>query len=97
MTASQRQPRWIGIALIVILNVIVTWHAPSAFSATQPCEVFTPPNFDKLSLDKKIKVSEVVRECERRLKESHTKDVASPQRDTKAVGYITARANGRGY
>lgn len=97
MTPSQPHPHWLGITLMVILNVIVTWHAPSAFSATQPCEVFTPPNFDKLSLDKKIKVSEVVRECERRRKDSYTKDVAAPQQDTKAVGYITARANGRGY
>jgi hypothetical protein len=39
----------------------------SAFSAGSPCELLTPRNFEKLSIEKKIKVSEAIRECERKL------------------------------
>jgi hypothetical protein len=77
--------------------MILTWDAPLAFSGGQPCDVFTPTNFDKLSLGKKIKVSETIRECERRLKDSKTRDLGTPQEETRAFAYITARANRRAY
>ena len=60
----------------------MTWDAPSAFSAANPCAEFVPTNFKDLSLEKKIKVTEIVRECERKLaqnsKDSSTKGVGSP-------------------
>jgi hypothetical protein len=97
MRTSQRPHHSRSITLCFLVSVILTWNAPSAFSAGQPCDVFTPTNFDKLSLDKKIKVSEAIRTCERRLRDSNTKDLGSPQIDTRGIAYITARAHRRAY
>jgi hypothetical protein len=97
MTGSHRHPYSLFITLFFILSVMLVWDNRSAFSAGNPCEIFIPRNFEKLSLDKKIKVSEGMRECERRLKESHMKDFVSPQKETKPFAYINARANRRAY
>lgn len=97
MITSQRPHHSLFITLFFMLSMMLTWDAPVAFSAVQPCEVFTPTNFEKLSLDKKIKVTEVIRECERKLKDSKTKDLRPAQEDTRALAYITARANQRAY
>jgi hypothetical protein len=82
----------LSITLCFILTVILTWNAPAA-CAGQPCEKITPGNFEKLSLDKKIQVSEAIRECERKLKDANPKHLGSPQQGTKALAYITAPAN----
>jgi hypothetical protein len=82
----------LSITLCFILTVILTWDAPTATSAGQPCEKITPGNFEKLSLGKKIQVSEAIRECERKLKDPNPKHLGSPQKGTKALAYITARA-----
>jgi hypothetical protein len=81
--------------------VIIALDAPSAFAAGSPCDVFTPANFKKLSLDKKIQVSEAIRECERKLvqkpKESNTKGVGSPEKDARTSAYLSALANRPAY
>ncbi len=97
MTAFHRHPLSLAIKLLFIVSVILIWDARSAFSAGHACDGFMPTNFEKLSLDKKIKVSEVIRECERKLKESHTKDFGSPQKEPRPFAYISARANRRTY
>lgn len=84
------------MAFLFILGGILMVNDPSAFSASQPCDVITPKNFEKLSLDKKIKVSEDIRECERKLKESG-KDVGSPQEEKRAFAYLHIPAYRRGY
>ena len=94
MSTFQRHHPSLSIKLFFILSVILVLDAPSAFSAGNPCEEFTPTNFEKLSLEKKIQVSEVIRECERKLveksKDSSTKGVRSPQKDTRTLAYINA-------
>jgi hypothetical protein len=97
MTAFHRHHPSLFITLFFSLSVIIIGDARSAFSAGHSCEVFIPTNFEKLSLDKKIKVSEVIRECERKLKESNTKDFGSPQKETRTFAYINAPANRRAY
>jgi hypothetical protein len=81
--------------------VIIALDAPSAFSAGSPCDVITPTNFQKLTLDKKIQVSEAIRDCERKLvqkpKESNTKSVGSPEKDARTSTYISALANRPAY
>lgn len=93
MSTFQRHHPSLSIT-VFILNVILVLNAPSAFSAANPCEGFTPTNFQKLSLEKKIQVSEVIRECERKLvqksKDSSTKGVRLPQEDMRALAYINA-------
>lgn len=75
--------------------------AQSAFSVGNPCEVFTPTNFEKLSLRKKIQVSEVIRECERKLsqkqKDSSTKrgDIAAKRHEN--IGIYHAPLNRPAY
>ena len=101
MTSSKRHPRALVIKLSFIFSVMLTPDTLSAFSAGNPCEVFTPPNFEKLSLEKKIKVSEVIRECEWRLvqrpKGPNTKDFKPPQTETRTFEYTNALANRRVY
>ena len=93
MTTSQRHLHWISIKPFLIFSVILAMDAQSAFSVGNPCEVFTPTNFEKLSLRTKIQVSEVIRECERKLsqkqKDSSTKGAISPQKDTRTLAFIT--------
>ena len=96
MTSYSRHHHSHSILLFFILSIL-TWDASLALSAGHSCDVFTPANFEKLSLDKKIKVSEIIRECERKLKDSNTKDVGSPQKETRAFAFIAARANRRAY
>jgi hypothetical protein len=97
MTASQRPLLSISIELFLVVSVILMWGAPSAFSASNPCEGFAPTNFKNLSLEKKIQVSEVIRECERKLaqkfKDSSAKGVESPRRDTRTLAYVNAGPN----
>ena len=99
MTTFQRHLPSLFITVFCILSALLALDAPSALSASHPCEVFTPTNFEKLSLEKKIQVSEVIRECERRLvqkfKESNT--VRSPQKDTRSLAYTNALAKRPGY
>jgi hypothetical protein len=94
MSTFQRHHPLLSIKLFFILSVILALGTPSAFSAGNPCEVFIPTNFEKISLEKKIHVSEVIRECERELvqkpKNSSTKGVRSPQKDTRTLAYINA-------
>jgi hypothetical protein len=97
MITSPRPHHSFSITLFFILSVILIGEARSAVSAGHSCDVFSPTNFEKLSLDKKIKVSEVIRACERKLKESHTKDLGLPQKETRAFANISARANRRAY
>jgi hypothetical protein len=86
-----------SIELFVVVGMILTWEAPSAFSASNPCEGFAPTNFKNLSLEKKIQVSEVIRECERKLaqksKDFSAKGVGSPQRDMRTLAYMNAGPN----
>lgn len=97
MTTSHRHLQSISFQLFFILGVILTWDAPSAFSAANPCAEFVPTNFKDLSLEKKIKVTEIVRECERKLaqnsKDSSTKGVGSPHKDTRTFAYINPGPN----
>lgn len=97
MTACQRHLHPISLKLFLVLGVILTWEAPSAFSASNPCEGFVPPNYKTLSLEKKVQVSEVIRECERKLaqnsKDSSTKGVGSPHKDTRTFAYINPGPN----
>ena len=79
--------------LLLLFSVMPIVGAPLAWSAGQSCDAAIPKNFEKLSLDKKVKVTEVIRECERKLKASNTKDSASIQKDGPAFAYITARAD----
>ena len=92
MIASRRHHHSLGIILLLLFSVI-PMGAQLAWSAGQSCDVFLPKKFDKLSLDKKIKVTEVIRECERKLNASHTKELALTQKDGPAFAYITARAD----
>jgi hypothetical protein len=93
MIASRRHHHSLCIILFLLFSVMPIVGAQLAWSAGQSCDVFIPKNFEKLSLDKKVKVTEVIRECERKLKASHTKELASLQRDGPAFAYITARAD----
>ena len=97
MTASQPHLQSTSLMLFLLVQVILTWEAPSAFSASSPCEGFAPRNFKNLSLEKKIQVSEVLRECERKLaqksKEPRIRGLVSPQRDTRTLAYINAGPN----
>jgi hypothetical protein len=101
MTISKRHPHSLCIKLSFIFSVLLTLETASAFSAGNPCEVFTPTNFETLSLEKKIKVSEVIRECERRLVQrpegSSTKDFKPSQTETRTFEYTNALANRRVY
>jgi hypothetical protein len=73
----------------------------SAFSAGSPCELLTPRNFEKLSIEKKIKVSEAIRECERKLiekpRESENTNFGSPQTETRTFEYRDAVGDRRVY
>ena len=95
MTACQRHLHPISLKLFLVLGVILTWEAPSAFSASNPCEGFVPPNYKTLSLEKKVQVSEVIRECERKLaqKSRDSRGVGPPQRDTRTLAYMNAGPN----
>ena len=97
MTTSRRHLQSISFQLFFVLGIILTWDAPSGFAAANPCAEFVPTNFKDLSLEKKIKVSEVIRECERKLaqnwKDSSTKGARSLQKDTRAFAYINAGPN----
>jgi hypothetical protein len=101
MTTPKRHSHSLFIKLSFIFSVILTLDAPTAFSAGNPCEVFTPTNFEKLSLEKKIQVSEVIRECERKLvqkpKGSSTRDFKLAQTETRTFEYTNALANRRIY
>ena len=97
MSTFQRYHPLRSAKLFFILNVILVLGTPSAFSAGNPCEMFIPTNFEKLSLEKKIQVSEVIRECERKLVQKPnnfcTKGVKAPQKDTKTLASINALPN----
>jgi hypothetical protein len=95
MTACQRHLPTISAKLFLVLGVILTWEVPSAFSASNPCEEFVPTNFKTLSLEKKVQVSEVIRECERKLaqKSKDSKGAGPPQRDTRTLAYMNAGPN----
>ena len=96
MTSCHRHLHSISFQLVFVLGVILTWDAPSAFAAANPCAEFAPTNFKDLSLEKKIKVSEIIRECERKLtqksKDSGTKGVGSPAKD-RTLAYMNAGSN----
>ena len=97
MSTFQRHHLSLSVKLFFIFSLILVLDTPPAFSAGNPCEVFIPTNFEKLSLEKKIQASEVIRECERKLvqksKDSRTKGVRSPQKDTRTLAYINALPN----
>jgi hypothetical protein len=97
MTTSHRHHHSISIKLCFIVGVILALNALSAFSTGNPCEVLIPTNFEKLSLEKKIKASEVIRECERKLvhkpKEFDTKGLRSLQNETRTFAYTNTPAN----
>jgi len=101
MSTSTRRLQSLFIKLFLTFGALLTLDIPSAFSAGSPCEVLTPRNFEKLSIEKKIKVSEAIRECERKLiekpKESNKKDFGSPQTGTRTVEYVDALGDRREY
>jgi hypothetical protein len=96
MTMRYEDHHRLSMMFVVLLGVILIGDDRSALSAGQSCDVITPKHFEKLSLDKKIKVSEVIRECERKLKDIG-KNVGSSQDEKRAVAYLQAPANRRGY
>ena len=97
MRTSHRYLHSISFQFVFVLGLILTWDTSSAFAAANPCAEFVPANFKDLSLKKKIKVSEVIRECERKLaqnsKDSSTKSVRSLPKDIRTLAYINAGPN----
>jgi hypothetical protein len=85
--AALQHYRSLSVKVVVVSGVLIS-NALSAFPAGNPCEGFTPTNFKHLSLEKKIQISEAIRECERKLMQKSKDGSTTRPKDTRTLAYI---------